>query len=242
MLHIAICDDEKSGREAVSEAAGAYFRARGIAFELTSFMSARALLKEGSRFDLYLLDVVMPEVDGITAAEHIRDRWPDAVIVFITSMIGSAVDSYRVEAAGFLLKPVTAETFQETADRLIRRGLIGEKAALSVIVDHNPVAIPLSRIAVLESELHRVHIYLDGTSYSISRRLGDLEEELRESPQFIRCHQSYIVNLTCVKEMRGSSFVLKDKLRTAVREVPISRAYLKKSKKAFYDHQLKRGF
>ncbi|MBQ6385374.1 MAG: response regulator transcription factor [Lachnospiraceae bacterium] len=242
MLRIAVCDDERAEREAVVREAEHFFSLHGMKTMIREFGSARALLLENEPSDLYLLDVVMPEVDGIKAAEMLKQTHPEAVVVFITSMIDSAVDSYRVEAAGFLLKPVTAETFAETAERLIRRGLIGEDPVITVSRGYQTVELPVRRIAVLESELHRVHIYLDGGSFSVSRRLSSFEEELSRFPQFHRCHQSFIVNMSYVRELKGSVFVLSDELREEIREVPISRAYLKSSKKAFYDRQLKSGY
>ena len=134
-------------------------------------------------------------------------------------MIDSAVDSYRVEAAGFLLKPVTPETFSETMERLIRNGRIGREASLHIIYSHMPVDIPLRRVVVLESELHR----------------------LADHGEFLRCHQSFIVNLGYVSHIDGNEFVLRRGTGAGLGTVPISRNYLKRSKKVFYDFRLKGG-
>ena len=239
MLRIAVCDDEKQERDAVALAAEVYFNRLGRDIELFTFSSSDSLLDAPEHFDLYLLDVLMPGTDGIRAAEVLKKRDPDAVIVFITSMIDSAVDSYRVEASGFLLKPVSEEMFSETMDRLDRKGLLGEGDSLRIIYDHMPVDIPLDRIVALESDLHRVHIRLNGDIYTISQRLKSFEERLSGRDEFVRCHQSFLVNLAYVSRIEYGDFVLNDGIKAGIRVVPISRAYLKGCKKAFYDYKLK---
>ncbi len=241
MFRIAVCDDDKRERDEVIRIAEAFFGVRGTGAEIVPFEDADGLLASGKGFDLYLLDVLLPGQDGIRTAEILRERDPGAVIVFITSMIDSAVDSYRVEAAGFLLKPVTPETFSETMGRLIRNGRIGREASLHIIYSHMPVDIPLRRVVVLESELHRVHIRLDGEIYSVSMRLNSLEEKLADHGEFLRCHQSFIVNLGYVSHIDGNEFVLRRRTGAGLGTVPISRNYLKRSKKVFYDFRLKGG-
>jgi len=239
ILQIAVCDDDSAEREEIIRAAEACFQERQFHTQIVPFASAEELLDSGKRFDLYLLDVLMPGRDGISAAGLLKRKDPEAVIVFITSSLDSAVDSYKVEAAGFLLKPVTAGSLGETADRLIRRGRIGNKPSLEIIYDHMPMEIPLDRIVVLESDLHRVHIRLTGDIYTISTRLKELEEKLTGRGSFLRCHQSFLINLKYASSIEGNAFLLRSGLHAGISSVPISRVYLKSSKKAFYDYRLK---
>lgn len=239
MLRIAVCDDVKSERTEVIRLAESYFSSIGEDITVHEYDSGDQLLEDREQSDLYLLDVLMPGKDGISAAGILKDRNPDAVTVLFTSMLESAVDSYRVEASGFLLKPVTEESFRETMDRLIRRGRLGPEASVRILYNHMPMDIPLRKIIVFESELHRVHIRMDGDSYTVSMRLRDLEERMKGNHDFLRCHQSFLVNLRYVSSMEGSFFLLRNDLSTDLKSVPISRNYLKISKKAYYDYRLK---
>ena len=238
MLHLAVCDDVAMERKEIRACSAAFFDVRGRDIQIDEYASAEALLASDTRYDLYLLDVSMPQMDGITAAAQLKAADPDAVIVFITSMLGSAVDSYRVEAAGFLLKPLTQDQFNETMERLIRRGLIGPEATLRVIHGHTPLSLPVRRIVLMESDLHRIHIHLGGETLTVSGLLSRFCEELRGYPEFFRCHQSYLVNLNFVEGIRDNRFCLKSGARVLLKEVPISRAYLKACKKAFYEFRL----
>ncbi len=240
MIRIAVCDDVKEEREEVLRCAESFFGDLSRECEITEFSSGKELLDFNEAFDLYLLDVLMPKLDGMSAARELRKRFPDAIIVFITSSLDSAVASYEVEASGFLLKPLSQDSFSDTMDRLLRRGLIGPEAVLSVVSNHLPMEIPLSRIVLLESDLHRVHVRMDRHMISVNQRLSDLEAQLSSHPEFLRCHQSFLVNLRFVEDLRDGRFLLLPEVEAGFRDIPISRTNLKRCKMEYYQFRLNR--
>ena len=116
MLKIAICDDTREERELVEQYAKRYFDARKQPAEFEIFHSMQDVLDTGRACDLYLLDVLMPGKSGIQGAADLLKLYADPVIIFITSSLESAVDSYRVCASGFLLKPVRWVDFEAFLD------------------------------------------------------------------------------------------------------------------------------
>ncbi len=240
MIRIAVCDDNPNERSEVEAQAKSYFDAGSQAYELDLYESALDLLANDKAYDLYLLDVLMPGCDGVSAAKAIREKDQNAIIVFITSNLDSAVEGYRVEASGFLLKPLTAESFVDTMDRLAKRGLIGTIPTLSVVSKHTPLGIPLSQIVMLESDLHQVYIYTIGETVTVNQRLSKLEEQIADYPEFLRCHQSFLVNLNYVDDILEGSFMLKDSAGVSNPLVPISRSRYKYCKMEFYQYRLNR--
>ena len=73
------------------------------------------------RYDIIFLDIKMPYIDGVEVAEKIRDRDPEVTIIFLTSLLGRAVDGYRVRASNFLIKPVTRNKLTQEIDRWIEK-------------------------------------------------------------------------------------------------------------------------
>ncbi len=86
--------------------------------EVKGFIRASDALKwlETHAVDLAILDIHMPDMDGIRLAAEIKRLWPRAAILFLTAYREYALDAYSVHPAGYLLKPVSLETLaRETA-------------------------------------------------------------------------------------------------------------------------------
>jgi len=238
MLSIAICDDAKEDRDKSCQLIKEYFKKREREVDVSVFEEAEALLSDGRDYDLYLLDVIMPDMSGMQAAERLLKRRRRPVIVFITSSLESAVDGYRVNAAGFLLKPIEESNFRETITRVEAQYLAPEEPAIEVLHNRVPVALPLKRIAYLESRLHQVSVVLDdGEMLTVHQKLQELQEKLESldgQSRFLRCHQSYLINLSQVSRMEADCFVTLNG-----RQIPISRNNYKQSKHMYYHYLLK---
>ena len=89
MLKAAICDDDEQCARQFAELLEEYRAERGVErFELSSFATSFELLDEteaGHFFDLYLLDICLPGIDGIRLAKTVRETAPDAALVFLTT-------------------------------------------------------------------------------------------------------------------------------------------------------------
>lgn len=235
MYNVAICDDTEEERLQAAEYAGRFFEREGIEVHIDTYAAGRELLESGRKYDLYLLDVLMPGMSGIDAAQALAEDKDHPVVVFITSSLESAVEGYRVEAAGFILKPVEEENLWSTMERVVRRRLGVKKAVLSLVHNRVNVELPLERLAWFENRLHRVFVKLtDGEVLSVNQKLSELQLVLEPHSQFLRCHQSYLVNLDYVDKLEDSCFYMRDG-----QMIPISRNFYKQSKNAYYHYRLK---
>ena len=174
MYNVAVCDDTEEERLQAAEYAGRFFEREGIEVRIDTYAAGRELLESGREYDLYLLDVLMPGMSGIDTAQALAEDKDHPVVVFITSSLESAVEGYRVEAAGFILKPVEEENFWSTMERVVRRRLGLKKAVLSVVHNRVNVELPLERLAWFENRLHRVFVKLtDGEVLSVNQKLSE---------------------------------------------------------------------
>ena len=235
MYNVAVCDDTEEERLQAAEYAGRFFDREGIEVRIETYASGRELLESDREYDLYLLDVLMPGMSGIDTAQALAEAKGRPVVIFITSSLESAVEGYRVEAAGFILKPVEEESFWATMERVVRRRLGVKKAVLPVVHNRVNVELPLERLAWFENRLHRVFVKLaDGEILSVNQKLSELQLVLEPHSQFLRCHQSYLVNLDYVDKLEDSCFYMRDG-----QMIPISRNFYKQSKNAYYHYRLK---
>lgn len=235
MLEIAVCDDTPEECRMVEEYAAAFFKEHEMEVRIDTYGSMTELLAAGKQYGLYLLDVLMPGMSGIQGADSLRAMGTDPVIVFITSSLEAAVDGYRVNASGFLLKPVDRASFEETMVRVTEQKLKQGKGVLSVVHNRVPIKLSLDKVVFFENRLHRVFVTLtDGEVLSIGQKLSQIQEALEGSKGFLRCHQSYIVNLEQAESLKDSCFLMKGGAM-----VPVSRNCYKQSKHAYYCYRLK---
>ena len=235
LLEIAICDDTEEECREVEAYTARFFGDRGMDVRIDTYTAMDGLLASENAYDLYLLDVLMPGMTGIEGAARLKERVEHPVVVFITSSLESAVDGYSVNAAGFVLKPVQKERFCATLDRVLSQQLKEQNAYLTVTHNRVPVKLRLDRVAFLENRLHRVYVTLSGgETLAVGHKLSELQKELENDPRFLRCHQSYIVNLDCVEALDESCFKMADG-----QMVPVSRNFYKQSKHAYYHYRLK---
>ena len=137
----------------------------------------------------------MDHILGMDIARRLRSVGYTGKIIFLTSTAEFAVDSYEVEASGYLLKPHDYEKLRSLLDRLIDRTNIGQ---FQVSVRNTIYSIPFGEIVYVESRnnvciLHRS----DGREYTIYKKLSEVGSQLNDS-RFLRCHQSYLVNMSYI--------------------------------------------
>ncbi|WP_312280018.1 LytTR family DNA-binding domain-containing protein [Oscillibacter sp.] len=235
MFQIAVCDDDAAECRRLSGYVSDFFGLQNIPVEIDAFQSGAQFLAAENCYDLYFLDVMMPQMTGLETARALRKRDDEATIIFVTSSLESAVEGYSVRAAGFVLKPLQQSAFEETMNRVLKERFERRTASIQVIRNRVPLELRLEKVAYFESRLHQVYVTLcSGERFPITHKLGDLELCLAGYPQFLRCHQSYLVNLDSVEQMEPNGFRLRQSM-----VAPISRNYYRQSKAAFYRHRLR---
>ena len=125
MLHIGICDDNQKDISRVQELAVRFSEQHPeMPVQIQAYSSPYDLLDDIEKtggFDLYLLDVVMPHMTGVTLARRIRERKERAEILFLTVSKEYAVEAFSVKASGYLIKPVNQSAFEDAVLDCIHR-------------------------------------------------------------------------------------------------------------------------
>lgn len=208
-MYLAVCDDQIEELEVLSELLCLWQEERKAALRFQTFRSATELLdkarKEGP-FDLYLLDVMMPGTNGLSAAREIRDFDDTADIVFLTASPGFAYESYRVRALDYLLKPIRAETLFPLLDRLYQREQ-EPREGLTVKCGSTLIRIPFSQLAFVE--VSGKHLYFNLTDGAVREVFGNLNEYEPQlsGTEFMRIGRSCIVNVLQVKEFSSAGIM-----------------------------------
>ena len=227
-VKITICDDTAEDITILSGSLSAY----NPLFEITSFTSGKTLVDElmDDRFsaDILFLDVYMPDMDGILTAQKIRSKKNDIKIIFLSSSKEHYPQAYEVFAFNYIEKPFREERLYAVLDRAL--GELRKESGYKINIQYNGAVhnVDCRDIFYIESQnkLLLFH-FADGTTL---QRYGRLENILNELPGkfFIRCHQSFLVNLSHVTEMKENY------LRTGQVMISISRKYGKDVKEQYY--------
>jgi len=215
MLEIAVCDDDRPCLDQTVRMLEHWLGQRpALLGRLTAFDSGEALLERAQDkggFDLYLLDVIMPGLDGIETGKKLRELGEGGEIIYLTASPDHAVESYLTRAFFYLLKPVNEarlfEVLDAAADQLDRRRSQGVMVALP----KGTRLVLLDRILYVErvGRFMRYHC-TDGIvdSRSIHGSFKEMNAPLLADPRFCLCGASYVFNLQRVAGVSGGQAVL----------------------------------
>ena len=202
MVRIAILEDEAPVREDLAGYLRRYTRQYGTKFEVSLFADGDEILEDyRPNWDIILLDVEMPRLDGMTTAERIRKLDSEVILIFITNMAQYAIRGYAVDAMDYILKPVPYFAFSQQLQKAIRRLEKRTKAYLTVPVEGGFRRVDLSGVYYLESVGHKVRLYTEEEELTVPGSLKQYEEMLADK-QFARCNSGYLVNLAQVRGMQ----------------------------------------
>lgn len=169
-------------------------------------VEAHKWLLEDGTVDVIFVDINMPELSGIEFVQQLENP---PLIVFTTAYSEYAIDGFRLDAVGYLLKPFSFEEFSQVVLKVIKRlELLAlqeksedaqDKECISIRADYKTSLVKFVNILYLESagEYVRVHM-TDKTEIVTLYRLKNMENLLPED-KFMRVHRSYIVNLQYVE-------------------------------------------
>lgn len=166
---------------------------------------AIAALKQGA-FDLVLLDVRMPGMDGVQLAQTISSMAEPPAMVFVTAHAEHAVQAFEVAAVDYLTKPVRLERLQQALQKVER--LVQSKKAqtanfsgdMLIIQDSGRTErVPLGEVLYLKAELKYITVRTAARSYILDGALSELEEKY--TTLFMRIHRNALVARQAVRAL-----------------------------------------
>lgn len=239
-MKIAICDDNISDLSNIVSIVEDYILSNKNNFQIEYIayknpVDLIMVMESGQHFDLLLLDIFMPHMNGMEVAKEIRQYNQDVKIIFSTSSAEFAVESYTVDAFYYMLKPIQKENLITLFDKVVSETkllsgtsiLIKSKTGLTRIQTHR-----LEYAEVIGRTIF-YHIYDNLVIESIGTML-ELEDELLGNPCFIKPHRSYIVNMDYIDTLRNRE--LKMRSHTII---PMPKANYKYVKSAYLAYAFK---
>ncbi len=225
-MRIAVCDDCMEDALSLKK----YLSGQ----EVGIYADAESLLADienkKKQYDLYLLDIFMKEsMNGIELAEKLRRVQEEAVICFVSTSDDFYREAYDLYAVQYLIKPVQKESLDKLLQKVQKiSGCDNEKTLIYSWWGKSGM-IPYGKIRYISSRGHTLSVYCtNGNIQESTGKLNDLQHQVC-GDTFMRCHQSFIVNMYHVEGIRGTDLIV------AGEQIPVSRRYYAEIKKRYQE-------
>lgn len=216
-LNIAICDDLQSDRTILNKYIEEYSLNNFLDFNLFNFSSGEELWESFQKYnyEIVFLDIYMGGKTGIQIAHAIRKLNQNCLIIFTTSSLEHAIESFEVQAVHYLVKPLAYDSVETAlhrckslftlADRYIE--VISERIIVRILLRDLIFAEVFSNVITIHTTCEDVKTYMSMDDFS----------QILKGEEFLRCHRSYIVNMNFIEESENSEFILTNQIRIPLR-------------------------
>jgi Response regulator of the LytR/AlgR family len=214
---IGICDDEVIIRDDLVRLCHKWMCSNLTDIEIVCFSSSEELISKNLPIDILFLDIQMKGMNGMLAAEKIREHDESMLIIFLTGFKGFMQAGYRVRAFRYLLKPVNEEEFFYALTEAVNEITKNFKTVIGM--DGETLFVKLKDIIYVECVERSTLVRTGKGSFESSTTMSEWEGILATG-DFYRVHKSYIVNLEFIREI-GKDVVLDngEKVEVAIRQV-----------------------
>ncbi len=229
MIKIAICDDDLNQKQNIKALVESVFIRKEQLYEITEYTSGEELVKDmpEARYDIALLDIDMPTMDGIEVANKINEIYKDVNVVFVTNRSDLVFEALTCNPYRFVRKEYLEEGIDEAMLSLITK-ISNETYVVSFGDKKDHYSFKINDLVYIESKKHYVYFRLDNEEeYKIRDRLANYERKLVDYG-FIKIHGSILVNVRKIRKISSVEVVLVNG-----EKLPISRSNSEKIKMHF---------
>lgn len=218
-LNIAICDDEKYYRNYVKNAVRDYLVKEDVLFRIELFMNGEAFCEHEEniqKFDIIFLDIEMDGMNGMETAYFIREKNPEIDIVFITVTSDYVFEGYNVRAVRYIMKKEIDKSLPDCLANIIKtRKLSGHRMEFPFVGGKRTIL--LDDILYIESRSHKLQFTRKDDILYMYGQINELESKVTGF-NFVRCHQSFLVNLGHIEQINNYLICLSNRSM-----IPVSR-------------------
>lgn len=200
---IAVLEDDQRDYERLRKYLDRYAQEKQLSFEITAFRDGFQFLDSYRQsYDLILMDVEMPGLDGMKTARRLREKDSRVPLIFITRMAQYAVNGYEVSALDYIVKPVSYGTLMTKLDHAFI--FIERMMESTQFILLNLGADSFRRIAVkdiyyiVKDKNYLLFVTRDG-EFRVRGTMKEEEERLAGST-IVKCASGCLVNLRYIEQ------------------------------------------
>lgn len=233
MIYIAICEDNEELAKLLKKKVITLLNQYNVLADISVYIQSQMLqydIQEGKYFDLVLSDIEMPDIDGMALAAYIRKHLSEVLIIFITSHLKYAVDSYELSIFRYIPKASIDSRLPHALKDAVNMINIQADKYYTIQTPSRIEKIPYQKILYIQREGKNSVITL--TDYSVTKVRKSLAQVFKEikSEDFIYVDRGDIVNLAHIMGIKAGIVELKNGVR-----LPASHAKLEQIKAKLSD-------
>ena len=216
---LAITDDSSQDREELIALLERYFKQRRSTVEYACFSSAEELL-DGfvpGKYQIVFQDIYLSGLDGMEAARRIHQLDPACRLIFFTISHTHAVESYTVQAAYYLTKPLDYAHLEAAMDAVCA-GLLRDSRFLTVHCSGLPLDLLLRNLLFVDCQAERTRLHLSDRVVIVDDRASNVLSALSEDGRFLACNRNTAVNMDWIEKVLEDDFLLKNGERVPIRQ------------------------
>ena len=211
MLKIAICEDVQEFADMLEQNLQTWSVTAGVNVSIRKFDNGYPLLyciHDSGTFDLIFMDVEMEKMNGLEAAEKIREEDYLTTFIFVSQYEDYYKEAYHVHPFHFLSKPVSQAKVNEVMGAYLKMKK-QDVETITFSVNKARYTVPLLDILYFASERRRINVVCKDRIYQFYGKLIEIQNYVQEKNfKFIRIHQSFLVNMKYIKEYRYSDLTV----------------------------------
>lgn len=233
MIKVLVCDDDKMITDKVKHLLNDIQEQYSFELNIQIYNDGQSVMKENEVFDIAIVDIEMPNVDGLALSEELKRRNPDTVVLILTSFSDYLDSAMRIQVFRYLSKPIDEERFTKNCIEAVS---YYKQISKQIIVEScdEVLTIKTKDIFYIENLKHGSVIATKHGDYKTNKKPQEWYEIINQPNCFTFSHKSFLVNLQNVINFDKNTVHFQGS-NDSVRIACISQRKYYEFKKAFFD-------
>ena len=233
MIKVLVCDDDKMITDKVKHLLDDIQEQYSFELDIQIYNDGQSVIKDNEVFDIAIVDIEMPDVDGLALSEELKRRNPDTIVLILTSFSDYLDSAMRIQVFRYLSKPIDEERFTKNFIEAV--GYYKQISKQIIVESGDEVLIIKTKdILYIENLKHGSVIATKYGDYKTNKKPQEWYESINQPNCFTFSHKSFLVNLQNVINFDKNTVHFQGSNDT-VRIACISQRKYYEFKKAFFD-------
>lgn len=225
-MNIVVCDDSLNIINEIKEMLNEYSAIKNVPLEISAFDNGKSVIDSNENYNIAILDVEMPDMNGIALGEELRKRNKQIVLIYLTAHSQHLDSALNLNAARFFEKPIDKDRFFSGMDNAIER-IDNTTINFFIRDDKTQVRVTAESIVYIEISHRKTKVVTEDKTYFTTHTFDYFKDRLVSSI-FAQPHKSYIINFNFITAYERGEIVLDGRYK-----IPVSRSKQTEFHKSF---------